>query len=210
MSALPPGARAEDVIVEGAESAILPRGPLGTARRVAATVLDREGDSPFDAALRSHPVAALRRRLLWVVLISAGVTGVVAWLGRVTGVVPATLWWVGAVALPVLLALAVVSYQALGHTVSGEYLVTRSGVLVRATAVLRCSAVSGVVLRQSLLQRRLGLMTVAVTTAAGYGRYAVPDADVHSAVQFANEAAQGMLDPFLDAAEPACVEPSEK
>ena len=138
-------------------SAILPRGPVATARRVAAAVL---GAAPLDAPLEAHPRAALRRRVVWAVLVAAAAT------------VAGALWWTwlaGPVLLPFALGAAVVAYRALGHTVTGGYLVVRSGLVSRRTVALRGRAVVGWRVRQSVFQRRLGLATLTATTAAGNG-----------------------------------------
>ncbi|UED84417.1 PH domain-containing protein [Streptomyces profundus] len=159
--------------------AILPRGPRRVARRVAAEVLRAD---PLAQPLVRHPVAALRRRLTWALLTTAGCVSAVAPLGQ-------RVW------LPVLLVLGPLSvglacagYRALGHSVRGDYLVFRSGALSRVTSVLRHSAVSGVSIRQSPLQRRLGLATVRVSTAAGDGVYQAVDLAMADAVPLAAEA----------------------
>ncbi|MDB1089750.1 PH domain-containing protein [Streptomyces sp. ACA25] len=176
-------------------STILPRGPMSVARPVVASVLD-EPDNPLDAPLRRHPRAALRRRLLWAGLITGAASGLLGWLGGTTPL-PGNLWWITALVLyPLTLWLAWVAHRALGHTVAGNYLVIRSGAVNRATSVLRRQAVSGVEVRQSLLQRRLGLATVSVTTAAGHGLYRAPDVAAGEALDFAEAALPGYLEAF--------------
>lgn len=181
-------------------SAILPRGPLRAARSVASQVLQAEPD-PFSIALPTHPVAALRRRLVWATAVTLVAVGVAVWL-TLTGVTGTWAIWTAAATWPVTLLAAVVAYRALGHGIAGEYVVLRSGLLNRATEVLQRSAVSTVAVRESLLQRRLGLQTVSAMTAAGYGVFEAPDVDARVAVTFANEASAGLLDPFLDQAGP--------
>lgn len=176
-------------------AAILPRGPIGVARPVAAAVLDTS-PSPFDIDLRAHPRAALRRRVWWATSTSAAVVGVLGWLAA-TGVVSPVAVAVGAAVWPVALAAAVVAYRALGHAIDGDYLVVRSGLTNRATTALRRSAVSTVAIRESVLQRRLGLQTVTVMTAAGYGAYEAPDLLRQDAATFAADAAFDILAPFL-------------
>lgn len=175
---------------------ILPRGPRATARRVADAVLD-EPSSPLAAPLRPHPPAALRRRMVWAATASAAVTGLLAWLGATTSL-PHDAWWITAlVMLPLLLSLALVGYRALGHTRVGRHLVVRSGVVSRTTSALRRDAVSGVRVRQSVFQRRLGLATVSVSTAAGFGVYEAPDLAARDAAGFALEALPDYVRPFL-------------
>lgn len=120
-------------------------------------------------------------------------------LGWLAGndVIPAAALWAGAALWPLALGAAVIAYRALGHAIAGAYLVVRSGLVSRATAALQRSAVSTIAIRQSVFQRRLGLKTVSAMTAAGYGSYEAPDLDAAKAVDFAAQAAPGLLEPFL-------------
>ncbi|GIG35774.1 PH domain-containing protein [Cellulomonas pakistanensis] len=176
-------------------AAVLPRGPASVAWPVASAVLAADPD-PIGAPLRRHPAGALRRRLWWATATAAIVTGALAWLAA-TAVLPAWAPWVGAALWPVALLAAVVAHRALGHAVVGDYVVVRSGLVARATSALRRDAVSTIALRESVLQRRLGLRTVAAMTAAGWGRYDAPDVEADEALRFAVAAAPGVLDPFL-------------
>lgn len=174
---------------------ILPRGPVSVARRVAGQVL-QTGQSPLDRPLRPHPRRALRRRVGWALMATAVVTGLLAWLTTLIDAMPDRVWPAGLGLAPITLALAVVAYRALGHTVVDGYLVTRSGAWSRSTAALQGRAVVGVTFRQSLLQRRLRLATVEVTTAAGLGAYTTPDVAAADAVDLADSAVPGLLAPF--------------
>ncbi|NUK11904.1 PH domain-containing protein [Streptomyces lunaelactis] len=177
-------------------TSILPRAPLSEARRVAALVLPGPV-RPLEAPLRRHPRTALARRLLWALVTPVVVAGLLVWLWA-TDVVPG---WVPAVVGPVLFAvavpLAVVAYRALGHTLVDNYLVLRCGLSRRVTAALRTEAVIGVKVRQSLFQRRLGLLTAGLSTAAGERYYQAPDMSVDQFLVFATEAAPGLLEEFL-------------
>ncbi|HEX2132036.1 MAG TPA: PH domain-containing protein [Actinophytocola sp.] len=168
-------------------STVLPKAPMADARRVAGAVL--RDDRPLGTPLRAHPRAALRRRLGWAVLVSGVLTGGLWWFA------PGGWWLVGAGTLPVALGLAVVAYRSLGHALVGRHLVTSRG-LNRATVVLRRGAVVGVTFRQSVLQRRLGLVTVRTTTAAGAGVYAAPDLLVADGVALADATVPGLLTPY--------------
>ena len=66
-------------------------------------------------------------------------------------------------------------YRNLGHAVVDNRLITRAGSLVRRRIVLAVPGVIGVTMRQSMFQRRSGLITVTATTAAGAQHYEVPD-----------------------------------
>ncbi|MBF6618954.1 MAG: PH domain-containing protein [Patulibacter sp.] len=177
-------------------TAILPRGPIAVHRRIAAEVLDPD-HAPLAADLATHPRAALRRRLWWATLLTLTVAAILVWL-LVTDVVPAVALAGLAILWPLALVGGLVAYRALGHAIVGPYLVARSGLTSRATTVLRRDAVSTIVVRESLFQRRLGLRTVATMTAAGAGRYQVPDLTRDDALRFAADAAPGLLDPFLE------------
>lgn len=174
---------------------ILPRGPIGVARPVAAAVLGTD-PNPLEVSLARHPRRALRRRLWWATAFTGVVVALLGWLA-VTGVIPNTAIWAGVALWPLALGAAVVDHRALGHALAGDYLVVRSGLLSRATTALQRPAVSTIAIRQSLLQRRLGLKTVSAMTAAGYGIYEANDLDAHEAIGFATQAAPGLLDPFL-------------
>lgn len=196
-------------------ASILPRGPVRRARAVASEVLGDLGGvggvggdaDPMTIPLRRHPIRALRRRLVWATVLALVVFAVgvllesalepmleLAWLdwalvfGTTAGV-----WVLG-------LLLAVAGYRALGHRLTDDYLITRSGALNRTTAVLQRSAVSTIMIRESLFQRRLKLRTVAAMTAAGDGRYDAVDVDAGDSLDLARRAAPGLLEPFLEPA----------
>ncbi|MBB6174349.1 putative membrane protein [Nocardiopsis mwathae] len=192
---------AEDSWEESSASTILPCAPIGQARRVAAAAL--QGDRPLEAALAAHPRAALRRRLLWAALASLGAAAAVWALGAAVAPVPA---WLGPALLPVLLPAALLrawlAYRAMAYTVTGGYLVTRSGVMPRHLAALKCKAISGLTLRQSLLQRRLGLASVEMSTAAGYQVYGCTDVGVERAGWLLATVGPGIVAPFLKRSDP--------
>lgn len=177
-------------------SSILPRGPVKEALRVAGLVLD-DGVRPLEAPLRAHPRAALVRRVWWALMAPCTAAGLLAWLGA-TGAVAAWAWLVPLTLLPVTLLLAFIAHRALGHTLVGRYVVLRCGLLSRSTAALQTRAVIGWTVRQSLVQRCLGLMTVRVATAAGYRTYQAPDLHFGEAVSFACQASPALLLPFTE------------
>lgn len=178
-------------------AAILPRAPVTAARRVAGEVLGTEDPAhPFLAQLAPRPFAALRRRLFWASAIGLAVALVLLWLA-LTDVVPFVAVAAAAVVWPLALLGAWIAYRALGHAVVGRYLVTRSGLFNRATTALQCDAVSTVVVRESLLQRRLGLRSLLTMTAAGYGTYATPDLDANETLELASRVAPELLAPFV-------------
>ena len=129
------------------------------------------------APLIAHGPAARRRRYTRAL----GLTGliVVALFGLA--------WWTdrpplaasfSLLLLPLAALLARDRYRSLGHEVVANRLITRAGSLVRRRTVLAVPGVIGVTMRQSMFQRRSGLITVTATTAAGRQHYEVPDVPV--------------------------------
>lgn len=178
-------------------TAILPRGPVSVARDSARRVLGDQ--APLGLPLTRHSSTALRRRLWWATLIGLTPAAAVlypAW----SGAVPLWVLWGLLGVLPISLLGGVIAYRSLGHEIADAYLVVRSGLLSRGTSALRRDAVSTIALRQSVLQKRLGLCTVSAMTAAGWGAYEALDIDAEEGVSFAREAAPGLLDEFLTAA----------
>ena len=82
---------------------------------------------------------------------------------------------VSLLALPLAALLARDRYRNLGHAVIDDRLITRVGSLVRRRSTLAVPGVIGVTLRQSVFQRRSGLISLTATTAAGAQHYEVPD-----------------------------------
>lgn len=176
---------------------ILPRGPVSVARRVVAEVLQEE-PSPLDADLLRHPGAALRRRLVWATAVSAAIVAVTAWAIDTAGTSVSWPWWVTAIAVwPVALLLGLAGYLHLGHALVGRYVVVRGKVMSRATSALQVRAISGITVRQSLLQQRLGLATVTFTTAAGEGKVTAADLGASTAARFIQSVMPDLSGPFL-------------
>ncbi|XVU26889.1 PH domain-containing protein [Actinoplanes sp. CA-054009] len=173
--------------VEAPSGTILPRLRLDEAREIAARVLP-EGRRPLEAELLPHPVGALRRRLGWAV--SGPVLASIALFFFGGGLWPLAL-------LPITLPLAVVAYRSLGHALEGPYLVVRRGALSRHTVALQRGAVIGWTVRQSILQRWGGRMTVGIATAAGERHYRLPDAGVEQALAFISGATPELAAQFL-------------
>lgn len=193
------------------QKTLLPAAPVRLADRVATEVL-REDTSPLSAAkLTGHPKAARTRRLRWalapVIVVFAALLGLSALVGSAVdsiidealGRMVAALPWIFLViAVPCAVFLALDAYRNLGHGISGRYLVARRGALRRGTAALQRRGVIGWTVRQSIFQRRAGLLTLVATTAAGTGAYEIPDADVSEGLAFADAAVPGLLEPFLE------------
>ncbi|MFJ8076065.1 PH domain-containing protein [Streptomyces sp. NPDC096176] len=178
---------------------LLPVVPRALADEVAAHVL-RETSAPTDASLlTAHPRAARGRRLRWALGAVLLPTAVLVLLGVL--LTPVLLWIAvacAALGIPAAVLLGLDAYRALGHGISGAYLLTRSGTVRRSTVVLQRAGVIGWTARQSLFQRRAGLITLTATTAAGAGGYSVHDAAEGEGLRFAAESVPGLLEPFLE------------
>ncbi len=158
----------------GDRASLLPPAPRAEAHRVVAAVL-REDTAPSLAALRRHPAAALRRRLVRTLVPAAVVVAALA-VADAVDALPAWPWVAASVVLgPVAVLLGVDRYRSLGHAVLHDYLVVRSGSLLRRTVVLRRSGIIGWRVSQSLFQRTAGLATATAITAAGAGAYDLLD-----------------------------------
>ncbi len=156
----------------GRRGQLLPLGPVGVARAVAAAAVVR-----FDRPLRRHPPAARRRRLVratlpWLVL-AAVFGGFGIWPG-----------FAAVLALAVLgVPLALDRYAGLGNAVDEHAVSVRSGSLRRRQVVLLRRGVVGATVRQSWLQRRSGLATLTLATGAGSGGYEAVDIGAADAVR---------------------------
>lgn len=182
----------------GDHNTLLPAAPRAVADAIAAEVL-REPGTPTGAALTAHPRAARGRRLRRAVAVALAPVLVQAVLGVL--LTPVLLWTAlacGVLFLPLSALLGLDAYRSLGHTLSGGYLVTRSGTVRRSTAALQRAGVIGWTVKQSWFQRRAGLLSVTATTAAGGGAYTARDTDASEGLAFASEAVPGLLEPFLD------------
>ena len=171
---------------------LLPPAPREVVLKTAIHVLhDAE---PVVGPLRSHSRAALRRRLtraMVPVLVAAVAVALVRHEAPV---------WLIATTLVALPAAAVVGWQrylALAHTVVSRFVVVRSGFFARKRSVIEREGVIGFTLRESFFQRRAGVSTLTLTTAAGKHGYAVIDLSPAQAVTMMVEVNGGLIQPFL-------------
>ena len=175
---------------------LMPLGPSGAGRATVAQVVRHEVDLDD---LERHPPAARWQRIRWAASATAAVTAVTYLLLREHA--PGSLsytWWVGGITLVVAILLALDNYDALGHRVTAEHLVSRWGTAERRTSVIDRSAVVGWVFRQTWFQWRLGLVTMHASTAAGSGAYYVRSAGVGQAAAVANEVTPVLMAPFRE------------
>ncbi|MGI8700835.1 MAG: PH domain-containing protein [Nocardioidaceae bacterium] len=172
---------------------LLPDAPLAAALRVASVVTGRP--DVVDAALVPHGSAATGRRYtraLGGALAVLALTGLVWWVLGLRGYD----WAAGVVLLLGAAPLAADRARNLGHRVAGGYLVTQSGSLVRRKAILETDAIIGWNVRQSLFQRRVGVLTLSATTAAGRQFYRILDVTPTEARRIADAATPGLLSQF--------------
>ena len=181
-------------------SVLLPPAPRVVADRVAAEILG----IPVELArtdLIAHGRAALRRREL-----RATVPIIVLYIAAM--VLPLALgaglpYWIP-ISLPVACVLALLlardRYRGLGHRLVDDWIVLSTGSLVRRRSILSVHGVIGWRLRQTWFQRRRGLVTVTVATAAGKQRYAAQDMPMAEALAFIAAATPDLAAPFLNVA----------
>ena len=178
----------------GGSAMLVPPAARAQVSRVVGEVL--RDPTVMDLPLRPHGPAARRRRLLRALLPALAVlvaAGVFWRLDLLPG------WVVPVAAVPLLLAvpLGLDRYRGLGHAVSGDYLITRSGSLARHRDVVARDGVIGWNVEQTLFQRRAGLVTLRATTAAGSQSYALLDVTPQEAVRVVQETTPDLLRPFL-------------
>ncbi|GAA2255184.1 hypothetical protein GCM10010145_24130 [Streptomyces ruber] len=190
---------AEEEAGSADRSALLPPAPLGEAHRVTAEVLREEVCPTVSVRLVPHTRHALVRRLRLAFLMGALVAGVPVGLGVWLAEVPLLhVGWVSALAVWAVGALfAVNAFRALGHGITGRYLVTRHGSLKRRTIALRRDGVIGWKVTRWAWHRRSGLSRVTATTAGGRGAYHVKDVLLPEGLRFAEGATPGLLRQFL-------------
>jgi putative membrane protein len=151
---------------------------------------------PFTVRLVPHGPRARQRR--WVraltgasvlpglVVLGAAFLGWAWWL-----LVPAALSWaVGA-------WLAHDRYRRLGHALTADHLVLQRDSFRGRRDALQRDGIIGWNMRQTLFQRRAGLVTLTATTAAGKQAYHAVDIPEELAVALADEAVPGLLTAFV-------------
>lgn len=151
---------------------VVPPSPRAISVAAAESILG----SPVPEPLRPHPPAAARRRYRWSVLL---LLAVLVLLAVPAVLVSAELWWlVGGVSVlgaPATWLLARDNAAGLGHLITTEHVVLRSGSVFRATHLLLRTGVLGWNLLRSPAQRRLGLVTLVATSAGSPGHFRLPD-----------------------------------
>jgi putative membrane protein len=176
-------------------SLLLPPAPRAEAWRVATEVLGRA--APVSCELVPHGPRARRRRFTRALLFCSVVV-VCLIVASVLGWVSAGVWIASLVLLPIGALLAFDRYHALGHAVVDGTLVGRGGSLVRRRSMLSTDGIIGWNLRRSFFQRRLGLVTLTATTAAGRQKIVIEDLEHGEALRVTEQSLPGLLTPFLE------------
>ncbi|MFD9828429.1 PH domain-containing protein [Tsukamurella tyrosinosolvens] len=145
---------------------LLPPAPRAEAVQVADEILGRPG--VVETPLTAHGPVALRRRYTRAVLGAFVPVVVLVALGVVAPGAWKVLPLVGAVLVAALsAALARLRYANLGTVITGDAVVLGAGTLARTRTVLEFDGVTGFVTRETFFQRRAGVATLTVATAAG-------------------------------------------
>lgn len=193
LTALLTGAGATGQTGASGRAMLTPPAPEPLVRRVGADVLGTA--APLTVPLVAHGPAAQRRRYSRAVLSGLAILACVG--------VPAWLWnwyeWVlVASAMPLLTAplLGAHRYAALGHAVADGHLVSRSGLFPRQTDVLVLTGVIGWNVEASFFQRRVGLVTLVATTAAGEGAVRLTDVPTSTAYELVGALTPRLAAPF--------------
>ena len=123
---------------------------------------------------------------------SAVAIGLIVWL-------EADLWFYAVPALLILTAplLAEARYGRLGHAFTGDHLVSRVGVFPERTTVVLTSAIIGWNITETIFQRRVGLVTLVATIAAGDDAVAIPDLTLAEAEAVVRAATPGLGEAFM-------------
>ena len=182
--------------VEDGVTQVLPPCPRGVAVAVGEAVLERPG--PLTCRLVEHGPKARRRawfRQLRIALDVIVLLAVAWWWFDLTW------WWlaaIGAALLALAAAAGEASYRHLGHDLAGDHLVAGGGTFARIRTVLETDGIIGWVVSQSWWQRRVGLVDLTATTAAGTERVLVRDVRLDVAVALADRATPGLLTDFVE------------
>jgi putative membrane protein len=156
----------------GGVALLSPTGPRYEAVRVATEVLGTA--EPLTCELVSHGPRARRRRYTRAATFALLLAIAVLML-QLLGALSVLTWWAFVLIVPASVFLAWDRYRGLGHALLPGWIIARSGSLNRKRVVFKSEGVIGWTIRRSLFQRRAGLATVIITTAAGRHSYSIPD-----------------------------------
>lgn len=179
----------------GGTTSVMPPSPLSENQRVAGLILGDE--EPLHVTTLRHGPAARRRILLrrqwWTLTLTALAVPLLWWLDRP--------WWLLAVVAGVLAVLNVLiglaTYRHLGHAVTPGHLVSTGGALATVRTVLERDGVIGWVVSETIFQRRVGLVTLTATTAAGSEHVVIHDVPRATAVEVTSTVTPTAVGDFL-------------
>lgn len=173
---------------------LLPPAPRAEAVQVADEILGRPG--VVETRLESHGLVALRRRYTRAVLGAAVPVVVLVAIGIVAPGGWRALPLAGAVLVSLLaVALARLRYANLGTVITGDVVVLGAGTVARTRTALEFDGVTGFVTRETFFQRRAGVATLTVATAAG--AFAAVDVTPGRAAQVARTVHPEIVPGFL-------------
>ncbi len=175
-------------------SALVPPAPRAVIHQAATAVCGAE--APVLARLQGHGPRARRRRyvrsLAPALTLAAAIGGL-----AIAGAVP---WWLlvsAALVVAAAAGLAADRTTALGHLLVDGHLVARSGSLLRRRDVLATEHVIGWNFRATWFQRRVGLTSLAATTAGASGSVTLLDVPEPMGVALADAGVPGLVAQFL-------------
>ncbi|ATD71859.1 PH domain-containing protein [Gordonia sp. 1D] len=173
---------------------LLPPAPIDEAMRVADLVTHER--SELTASLTGHGRVAYLRRLnrgfLAGLVILVGITVPV-----VTGAIPVGWIAVGVLALAGSIGLGAVRARHLGHRLTPSSVVIAPPTVARQRIVINRDGVIGWASRASVFQRRAGVSTLILATAAGSEHYSLVDLDDPTAAGITGEVSPDWVAPFL-------------
>lgn len=176
----------------GMSATLTPPSPVDVVHRTAGVVL---GADAFAIQLRRHGPLATRRRYTRALGGAAVVAAVLIILGVVLGL-PIVAW---CAVLPLVAGALLGRSRArwLGHAVTDRYLIARSGSIALSTNVIERRGAVGVTVRRTFFQRRAGVATVGLATAAGNKEYPVLDVPQDQVAELAAQIVPGQVEQFL-------------
>jgi putative membrane protein len=182
-------------------TALVPPAPRAVVVGVGQAVIGQSliDAGPLNVALTLHGPAARRRRYIRA-LVGTGTVPVVLTVLAFTAGWPAWLAVLGLLAPLGGVLLAQDRYDGLGHALTGDHLVVRSGSFRGRRDTLQRTGIIGWNIDQTWFQRRAGLVTLTATTAAGKQAYRAVDIPESVAIALADAAVPGLVGQFVRSA----------
>ena len=173
---------------------LLPPAPISEAMRVADLVTHER--SELTAALTGHGRVARIRRLnrgfLSGLVILVGIS-----IAVIGGAIPVGWIAVGVLALAGSIGLGMVRARHLGHRLTTRSVVIAPPTVARQRIVVDRAGVIGWASRSSVFQRRAGVSTLILATAAGSEHYSLVDVDDATAAAITSDVTPDWVAPFL-------------